>query len=125
MIVADGAALLRLLEPAVRPAGLPSAERSVSQPIESQSFDQLLAQVQDIGINNRTDDLEIHKQESRTKNIDGLETASENQNTSTRLLHLGGALGIENASLRQRLTSYETVWPGVGIHSVDAMDLPL
>ena len=112
--MADSAALLRLLEPAVRPAGLPSAERPVSQPIESQSFDQLLAQVQDIRANKRTyDDLKIHEQESSTGHIDSLEAARENQNTSTRLLRLGGALEIENASLRQRLPSYGTVWSGM------------
>lgn len=42
----EGVNWLRLLEPAVRPAGLPDPARSPQSPIESRSFESLLEEAQ-------------------------------------------------------------------------------
>ena len=42
--MSNSAALLRLLEPAVRPGGLPGASKPVSPPLEARDFESLLAE---------------------------------------------------------------------------------
>ena len=52
--MSSGVDLLRLLEPAVRPGGLPGPATAPSQPIETRSFDSILEEVKSAGDANST-----------------------------------------------------------------------
>ncbi len=90
--MASGSELLRMLEPAVRPGGLPSPARPVSRPIESQRFDQLLDQARQVRSAEPTDPGTGVPVEATARPALGL-------------LPLGRVNWIENASLRQGLGS--------------------
>jgi len=83
--------LLRMLEPAVRPGGLPSSAHRITSPIESQSFDSLLA----------------HAQQEKTQNDDQEEGSDASSTTPVKDLPnrvLGSLTGldrVDNASLRE------------------------
>ena len=77
-----GSPLLRMLEPAVRPSGLPNAAKVQRLPIESQSFDELL---------------ETAKEQRSAE-------PQDSQQVQEGPIALDRVFGIENASLRQLMT---------------------
>ena len=88
--MSDSAALLRLLEPPVRPVGTPggSAVKSVAPPIEQRSFEALLAEATGGAAAGA-----VESAAEASGEADGAERGNP-------LRGLGGFGAIENASLR-------------------------
>ncbi len=84
------AELLRMLEPAVRPAGLPATPKRAQQPFESRDFDWFLD--------------EAHKLNAAQDGGDPQETAEAKAPQRDGLINqLGGVDRIENSSLRDMM----------------------
>jgi len=108
--------LLRMLEPAVRPGNLPAPSRQVTQPIEQQSFDDLLRQAAGV-------DGESAATAERIASLDGIDGdpadatqlgAAQSDETARGatigkpadlLGSLGGVGHVENESLREVLAA--------------------
>ncbi len=93
--MAGGAELLRLLEPAVRPGGLQGPSRTPVAPLESRSFDSLLAEAAKDG-----------GASSGTNGPDGLadnETKPHAASAASHLASLSGVDRIENAGVLEAI----------------------
>ena len=85
--MSNGGDLLRMLEPAIRPANLPAPTVKPNTPIESRDFDSIL-------------------DEARGMNVD--ETRPEETETKPNLMdHLSQIERVENATLRQWFETQE------------------